>query len=265
MRKNGKKLLSLVLALVMVLGMLPSAALAAGVTVTEVVPCKYDEIRPFSDGLAKVSIKVGNYSYKSGFIDKTGKEVVPCQYDSCGDFSEGLALVGIKVGDYSYEYGFIDKTGRKVIPCQYGACGDFSGGLAPAAIITGGDEYHGYILKWGFIDRAGNEVIPFKYDMAEKFSEGLAWVYMGVSEDGYVGKWGLIDATGKEIVPCIFDGYIGNADLPHSFPFSEGLAPVTVEVGRDEYNESNYKYGYTDKAGNLVMIERSASLMALRS
>lgn len=98
-----KKLLSLALALVMCLG-LAVPALAAGYT--EVIPCEYDEVWPFSEGLAVVCVGDPYDGGKWGYIDKTGKEVVPCKYDWVGSFSEGLADVKL-----NGKWGFIAVSG----------------------------------------------------------------------------------------------------------------------------------------------------------
>ncbi len=85
-----KRVLSLVLAVVMVCALLPTVALAAEITFTQVIPFKYDEAKSFSEGLALVKL-----NGKWGFIDKTGKEVgIPLgKYDNVMSFSEGLAAV----------------------------------------------------------------------------------------------------------------------------------------------------------------------------
>ena len=135
-----------------------------------IIPCKYDDAREFSEGLARVKL-----NGKWGFIDKTGREVViPCKYDISSGFIEGLARV-----QYGYKYGFIDKTGYEVIPCKYDLTFGFSEGLA--AVKCG--------YKHGFIDKTGREVIPCKYDDADSFHEGLASIELN-GKDGYVDRFG---------------------------------------------------------------------------
>ena len=70
-----KKMLSLVLALIMVLALLPVSTVAANATVTQVIPFIYDDVDNFSEGLAVVKLG-GMWS----FIDKTGKEAIPFHY-----------------------------------------------------------------------------------------------------------------------------------------------------------------------------------------
>ena len=207
----------------------------------EVIPCKYDYIRYFSEGLARVSI-----NGKEGVIDKSGNEVIPCKYGNVSDFSEGLACV-----ELNGKYGFIDKSGNEVIPCKYDDSRPFSEGLA-IVILNG---------KWVFIDKSGNEVTLCKYDKVSDFSEGLAFVSMN-------GKLGFIDKSGNEVIPCKYDevfdfseglaavnlndkwGFIdksGNEVIPCKYDyvrsFSEGLAAVNL----------NGKRGFIDKSGNEVI------------
>ena len=158
----------------------------------EVIPCKYDEVQSFSEGLACVEL-----NDKSGFIDKSGNVVIPFNYDWAGSFSEGLAEVCI--GDYeTSKYGFVDKSGNVVIPCKYDNVESFSEGLAAVRI---GDRDTG---KWGFIDKSGNEITTCKYDQVKDFYNGFAAV--GIGEDWSIRKWGLVDKTGKEVIPCKYDG-----------------------------------------------------------
>lgn len=187
----NKRWLTVFMVLVMLMGM---TVPAMAVDYTEVVPCQYDDVGYFSEGLAAVE-KDGKW----GYIDKMGKEVVPCIYDDVETFSDGVAFV--REGIY---WGLIDKTGKKVIPCKYldapwfTYC--FCDGIAE--VNEGG--------KWGFIDKTGKEVTPCQYDDAKYFSEGLA----AVKRDG---KWGYIDKSGREVVPCTYDYTQG---------FSEGLGAV---------------------------------------
>ncbi|MDR1687228.1 MAG: WG repeat-containing protein [Clostridiales bacterium] len=64
-------------------------------------------------------------------------EIVPCIYDYVGNFSEGLASVKtgvvatVEIGDdEGGKYGYIDKRGTVVIPFKYDVAFSFSEGLA---------------------------------------------------------------------------------------------------------------------------------------
>ena len=67
------------------------------------MPCKYNDAKDFSEGLAAV---MDDENYKYGFIDTTGREVVPCKYDYVGNFSEGLAAVKL-----DGKWGFVAVSG----------------------------------------------------------------------------------------------------------------------------------------------------------
>ena len=206
----------------------------------EIIPCIYDNVDDFCDGLAKVE-KNGKW----GYIDKVGEKIIPCVYNYFGDFKEGLARVRRNL-----EWGYIDKAGKEIIPCIYSLCFDFEEGLAKVGknwklglIDKAGneiipcvyDEIHnlrdGLALvrkdrKYGFIDKVGKEIIPCVYDDFKNFEEGLARVRKN-------GKWGFIDKAGKEIIPCIYDDCCD---------FCDGLARVKKEE----------KWGYIDKTGKQV-------------
>lgn len=270
-----KRILSLALALVMCLGLLSTVALAAGST--ETIPCQFDYVRPFSEGLA--AVRMGDYETgKWGFIDTTGKEVVPCQFDAVQPFSEGLAAV-CKGDPYDGgKWGFIDKTGKEVIPCQYLSAGDFHDGLAKVGADLGVANQWGDTTRYGFINTTGKEVIPCQYEYVGDFSEGLAVVQQlddegekygfidaagkvivplgkyehvedfsegfAVVRDGN-GEYGFIDATGKEVVPCKY---------PIANDFHGGLARVAMNTGvKDEWGNAEYRYGFIDAAGKLVI------------
>ena len=80
---------------------------------------------------------------KYGFIDQTGKEVIPCKFDGVESFSEGLAMVYIEDVPFG-EYGYIDKTGRVVIPFTRvaGYYESFHNGLAK--VLWESDGHWGY-------------------------------------------------------------------------------------------------------------------------
>ena len=180
------------------------------------VPCMYDEVSSFSEGLAAVELE----HHKWGYIDRSGKVVITCgkDYGWASGFSDGLAAVLLKD-----QYGYINKSGTEIIPCRYNLAGDFSEGLAPVCL---GDFPYG---KFGYIDKTGKEVIHFQYNDADTFSEGLARVWLTDNKSGY------IDKTGTEVIPCRYDD---------AGRFSEGLAPV----------KENGKWKFIDKLGGEILV-----------
>ena len=216
-----KRILSLTLAVLLLLAVLPVTTLAAGYTV--VIDLKYDDVLSFSEGLC--AVKSGE---KWGFIDKTGKEVIAFKYDNAYSFSEGLAPVCL-----NGKWGWIDKAGKEVIAPRYDAVEYFSEGLA--AVCLG--------EKWGFIDKTGKEVVVPKYDVLwRSFSDGKAWV-----EDYDYGMM-CIDKTGK-VLATGWENYVSN-DL-YGLPVVENR-PYDVK-----YNEDSDKYVFLDTKGKEIVLDYS--------
>ena len=233
---------------------------------------KYTSVGDFREGFCKVE-----FEGKWGFIDLRGIEVIPCIYDSVMDFEDGIAsveadddyfditfnnerietvpesptldliyskdffnlnperrfeniesvlsnydnIIGYDTGLCEVvkdeKYGFIDINGNEIIPCIYEFVGNFSEGLCD---VLNRDE-NGNTL-FGFLDVTGKKQIDFMYeDTVGCFSEGLAGVKFN-------GKWGFIDKYNNVIIDFHFDdvGY-----------FSEGKALV----------EFKYKYKDNEK------------------
>ena len=76
-----------------------------------IIPCIWEDIEPFSNGLAKVMNSKGLY----GFINKKGKLVVPCEWDSAERFKKGQAKVSKEEREY-----LIDKSGivKEEVTCE---------------------------------------------------------------------------------------------------------------------------------------------------
>lgn len=119
---------------------------------------KYDDARPFSDGLAAVGIRNAS-SVQWGFIDKNGKEVVPPRFELVGNFSDGLAMVWNRA-----TFSFIDRAGRVVMENPFegrgGAGGSFRDGLA--LIQYGGKGAS--LFKPFYMDRQGRYVCSYGFE-----------------------------------------------------------------------------------------------------
>ena len=121
-----KKLISIVLAVILLLGVMTPAAMAAGFDIETIVAPKYQEVGGFSDGLAAVK-----QNGKWGYIDENGKTVIKAQFDFANSFSEGIAVVGFineensdpEYGEYCYELSLVDESG-KVTDLYYDLYGD---------------------------------------------------------------------------------------------------------------------------------------------
>jgi len=119
-----------------------------------IIPIKYDEVRPFWDGIALVK---NNDLY--GFIDKKGRPITDVKYEEADHFEEGIAGVS-----EDWKWGFIDSTGKEITPIAYDAVYFPQNGLAMVKKESG---------KYCYINLQGKEVTsPRK----EKFIRILTYI-----------------------------------------------------------------------------------------
>lgn len=186
-------------------------------TGTIVIQPQFEEAKPFSGDLARVSIHD-----KWGYIDTNGQFVIKPQFDDVRDFYNDLACI-----ELDGKWGYIEKSGTIVIKPQFDDEHHFSDGLASVAI---GD-------KWGYVDKKGVLVIKPQFerswisrvrdDSLMDFNNGMVFVEIG-------DKQKYIDKTGK----VLFDPLISEEHV-----FFGGLSGVKV----------NNKWGFIDVKGNYVI------------
>jgi len=221
-----------------------------------VIGLEFEQGRHFSEGLA--AVKLGN---KWGYIDKTGRWIIPPQFSQVLDFSEGLApfrvnqLLGIR-----QKWGYLNNKGQIVIQPQFNEALSFTEGLAAVRIGS----------IWGFINHQGELVIKPQYDKAYSFSQGLARVGIGL-------KWGYIDKNGQMVIPPRDNardfyedlaavqinnkwGFINRKGIFTIQPifnaaldFSEGFAPVLVEIKLLNFLNFGERWGYINKSGGIII------------
>ncbi|MEC4113298.1 WG repeat-containing protein [Myroides pelagicus] len=212
---------------------------------------KYDVIRPFVNGYAKVAL-----NNKWGIIDVKGNEVIPTKYEEIGHF----IIDGYVWAKYNDSFGVIDNGEFKVIEGAdkiqdiensnqvivrngktWGVVNDKQEWIIPS-IYEDIRQGHGDLLavrtgrKWGFINAKNERVISFKYDDAVAFSEdGLAAVKSH--------KWGFIDTKGTVVIPFEYDITAFNFSFTtQEKGFFEGVARV----------KKNKKWGFIDTKGNVL-------------
>ena len=194
----------------------------------EVVPCMFDGIHRFVDGVAPVYINGKGW----GFIDKEKVLVTPKylssqnQRDICGTISNGLVVFKNKnkkyaclskedklVAPFEYDdidlfgfsheglirvtkktqdgelFGLLDKDGKEILPCKYNRISDFKNGVASVEIE--GNKY--------WINKEGKEV--GQPEITESKS-GDQKEYKAVERDG---KYGIVDSDGNAITPFKYD------------------------------------------------------------
>ncbi|XZE56961.1 WG repeat-containing protein [Planctomycetaceae bacterium SH139] len=227
-----------------------------------VIPPSYEQVYPFSDGLAAVQI-AGRW----GFINGQNQIVISPQYIQVGLFSDGLAPV--KLYRFNDRWGFIDTAGNMVIQPRFDYTESFHDGIArvgmvsPKGLLLSMIADIGPELSYHYIDSNGKEVskpppehyatgepkelIPFRsgelvgyvnakgdvviepqFKIGQKFSDGLA----GVRQDRLLG---YINREGEFVIPPTFQ--YGNE-------FSEGLAGVQLDGN---------KWGFIDKNGKVAI------------
>jgi WG repeat protein len=218
------------------------------------------EARDFHEGLAAVSSEKGLW----GYVDRSGKMVAEKQYGFADDFSEGLA--GVVVGK---KFGFINQNGEMVIPPRFTprrgpyswsplvATSRFSEGLAP---VTTDGEFDKPYKSYGYINRKGDFVIPPQFLTAQLFSEGLALV-VKVESVKDVTKVGWIDKSGQWVVTEV-QGYAPPDVFSRTFVnpsgdwrYSEGLVSFRV------YPEGKTLHGYMDRKGHVVIEPRAFNII----
>ena len=142
-----------------------------------VIPPRYEDALPFSDGLAAVQV-----NGKWGFIDSSGREVLPPLYDEAYYFNQGVAFV-----KSAEEFELIDKNGRVLAR-------DLNMVNPPSEAVVlslRGD-------KWSYLNLDGSLAFPRQFESAQSFSEGLAAVRKG-------HKWGYVDRSGQIAISFEFD------------------------------------------------------------
>ena len=179
-----------------------------------VISFRYGDVDGFYDGVWRVQSLSVMGDPRWGLIDKSGNELIGTVFEKIGIFHEGFAYIATS----NYKYGYIDKTGKYVIPFEFDYARDFCDGLAAVKKSN----------KWGYIDKTGKHVIPFEFDDARNFYNGLAAVKKS-------NKWGYIDKTGKIIIPFAYEEVCVFGD--------NGLAVV----------KKSGKWGYIDKTGKIII------------
>jgi hypothetical protein len=203
-----------------------------------VVPPRFQDALPFSEGLAAVRVGEADTGLW-GYIDAAGIFVVEPSFAGAFFFSEGLAV--ITVDDYfDGKQGYIDRCGNIIIEPKYDLAREYRGGVATATVegkyvhidhegrlldlqmASEFDRKEGVALirvdgtRYGFWDSKGLFVVPPVFEDARAFSDGLA----AVKRDG---KWGYVNKAGEIAIECKFD-QVG--------PFRQGKANALLG-GRD--------------------------------
>jgi len=145
----------------------------------ESIPCRFEAVRPFSDGLAAVLDTTGWV-----FVGTTGRKVFGTGLPRAGGRSFGAFSEGRCAVQQNRKWGYWDKAGQLKIEATFAAAGPFHRG---AAVVKSGNFY-------GLIDTAGQYILkPERFAVIEEFNaEGVAKV-----KEKKEGFWGLLDTKGN--------------------------------------------------------------------
>lgn len=277
-----KKILSMALALVMCLSLLPATALAAdyvrpdipdvfqgdGLYITA-TPLALDADKyhimlanQFGDGVIPVSTEVEVRDAEGYLVStenrylilKADGTIITPEVDAARmeSFSDGLAAY------YDAEtkrFGYVDTNGKAAIPAQYMSACPFSDGLAYVSTVEG--DYY-------YIDKTGKKVLgPYDDGTVYRggFSNGLARFDGRLNDKHFVG---YIDKSGKPAITLYYGEYIDWDEMRDKYlqievsqsstqtltsDFSEGYAILKDERGGKTYAS----YVVIDTEGNEVL------------
>lgn len=198
-----------------------------------VITTNYIDAHAFSDGLARVVVKVTEkYSTTSytGYINTAGKVVIKPSYTMAHDFKYGVALVAnVKFGSSKNVIDVIDKTGKTVFNLDFQQYTYYSPTFEDGLILVRRDDG-----KFGYMNTKGKMQIDYKFVEANEFCNGLAKVAM--MNDGE-RAFGYINTKGEVVVkPLSLYNFINDT-------FSDGYISFFESM----------KYGLIDKKGVIVL------------
>lgn len=146
---------------------------------TLVIKAIYDDVGPFSEGLAAV-----NQGGKWGYINVEGKVVIEAIFKSAWAFHEGFA----RVLPFNGPDQFIDKTGKPLPSENWAAADDFSNGRARVKVGN----------AFGYVDVFGKLIIQPLYTRGWNFENGISVIE-------YQEKLGVINLTGENVLEPEYD------------------------------------------------------------
>ncbi len=197
-----------------------------------VIDAIYDDIGPFSEGLAAVC-----YMGKWGYIDRKGQVVIPPQFKSAWAFHDNRA----RVQPFDLPRQFIGRNGHALQSDEWLPEDDFTDGLAR---VSAGNQF-------GYVDTAGQLVIPAIYARAWNFNKGLARIE-------HLEKQGVINTSGDIVIPPAFDQIRIENDAGLILCHQDENAIVFNLIGKELFHLPKTKLVAAD--GHLLAV-RKAELM----
>lgn len=253
-----------------------------------VINPQFSEAHNFSEGLAVVANKSGEFGYvdeegsivisqqyleATGFkegkawvvekgeapacIDKNGEVLFTCDFcDLVCPYYDGLALYREETKDGEKIYGFLNADGTIAIPATYDGAGFFVEGLAKVENEDG---------EIGFINKEGTLVIPYQFESTSWFDQyGSQTCIAGDGEEA-----GVIDVKGKYVINPQFDNmwiwkrnYIVEVDDEYGVVDAQGKYLINPQFEKlaagFESTVLTYledeEYGFCDAKGKTVIV-----------
>lgn len=288
-----RKLLALLLAGLLCLGLVPPAFAA----VEELVTLRVDDVAAYCGDEGIYTVRGGGLY---GFYRVDGSVLLEPAYAAVGPFSGGMAAVSL-AGEWSEDsrdgaarfnggrFGYVGTDGVLVIPMQYRQAFPFVEDRAFAVDLSG---------ELVMLDRGGRVVASFpeadlREDESIRFSEGLAVIPVRGETDEESGgevspAYLVVDISGREVCTLTdayvdfmggyHDGLIAAADAgewtaygpegrrftaaPGSWGYRDGLGGLAIDFqyeAAEPFSEglaavrTEEGYGFVDPAGEMIV------------
>lgn len=159
-----------------------------------VIPAKYNEASPFTNGFAIVTKNIGKEeTRKSGLINLAGKEIIPIKYEWMYDYlNEGVVAFGDYQPNGNASLGLMDTNGKILIQPQYE--NNYTGAYSDMWICVNKQK------KFGVVSFKNEPLVPFEYDELRDYNKTLN-VFDAIKDK----KQGFVDNKGHVIIPFDYD------------------------------------------------------------
>lgn len=163
----------------------------------QIVPCRYDDIDRFHDGMAEVVL-----GHKHGYINRQGRLVIPLLYVRANPFQNGEALVVTPEGDV----GYLNTQGQPVRPFNRMGRPYFRGRYAKGWALqpyvsrsipreSVGEFYVALDAAVDYVPQQNPAVQPLR-------KTGLTVIFGG---DKAYRRYGFADSSGRIVIPLVFE------------------------------------------------------------
>lgn len=162
----------------------------------QIVPCRYDDIDRFYNGMAEVSL-----NGKHGYVNQRGKLVIPLVYVRANPFQRGEALVVTAEGDV----GYLNQQGQSVRPFSQLGRPYFRGRYAKGWTIQ---PYVSQLREsvgefYTSVDASGGDYVPHDVELTQPLRKtGLTLFFSG---DRQHRRFGFLDSAGHIVVPMVYE------------------------------------------------------------